>query len=111
MTSKKPYFPNNWKKYKDAPDEVFKPLTYEEFNDWRVCSWEFPDSVSCVIRVQRTDTLKVSEFVYERLSAATKKLDKLIQDPLNEITIADHDEIHLIKYFDEENPLLDTDGD
>ena len=28
MTSKKPYYPNNWKKYKDAPDEV-----YDSIND------------------------------------------------------------------------------
>ena len=51
MTSKKPYLPNNWKKYKDAPEEAFKSLSWEEFHDWRVCSWELPESVCCVIRV------------------------------------------------------------
>ena len=109
MTSKKPYLPNNWKKYKDAPEEAFKSLSWEEFHDWRVCSWELPESVCCVIRVQRADTLKVSEFVYERGAAATKKLDKLMQDPLNEITIADNEEIHLIRAFDES--LFDAEGD
>ena len=54
-----------------------------------------------MIRVQRSDTGKVTEFVYERGSAATKKLDKLMQDPLNEITIADNEEIHLIRAFDD----------
>ena len=52
---------------------------------------------------------KVSVFVYERGSAATKKLDKLMQDPLNEITIADNEEIHLIRAFD--GSEFDTEAD
>ena len=102
MTSKKPYYPNNWKKYKDAPDEVFKSLSFADFCSWRLLSWELPESVCCIIRVSRKDTGKVTEFVYERGSAATKKLDKLMQDPLNEITIADNEEIHLISAIDDD---------
>ena len=108
MTSKKPYFPNNWKKFKDAPDEVFQPLSWEEFHDWRVCSWELPESVCCIIRVSHKETGKVTEYVYERGSAATKKLDKLMTDPNNEITIADNEEIHLIRSF---HPLDGFDND
>ena len=97
MTSKKPYFPNNWKKFKDAPDDVFKPLSYQEMHDWRICSWDIPESVCCIIRVSKIDTGKVEEHIYKSSRAATKKLDQLITDHNNEITIADHDEIHLIR--------------
>ena len=106
MTSKKPYFPNNWKKYKDAPEEVFQTLSFEEFHDWRVRSWDIPESVLCIIRVFNNKTCKVSEFVYKSGAHATKKLDKLMLDPHNEITICDEDEIHLIKHFDDDDPEL-----
>ena len=100
MTSKKPYFPNNWQKWKDAPDDVFKTVTYEEFNDWKVCSWELPDSVACIIRSQDKVTGKTEEFVYQSQKAAGKRIEKLIQNENNEITICGHDEIHLLTYGD-----------
>ena len=28
--SGKAYYPNNWEHYKDAPDEMFEPHTFEE---------------------------------------------------------------------------------
>ena len=113
MTSKKPYYPNNWKKFKDAPDEVFKPLSYQEMHDWRICSWDIPESVCCIIRVSKRDTGKVEELIYKSARAATKKLDQLITDPNNEITIADHDEIHLIRsVIGDSDPFgADFDGD
>ena len=111
MTSKKPYLPNNWKKYKDLPAEHFKSVTFQDFHDWKLCAWELPESVCCLIRVERMDTGKVKEYAYQKGSAATKKLNQLIQDPNNEITICDDDEIHLIRY--EEMPFdgVDTDDD
>ena len=110
MTSKKPYYPNNWKKYKDAPDDVFKALSWEEFYDWRVCNWEFLDSITCVIRVENKKTGKVHEHSYQRFKSAQKKLAQLMADPDNVITVADCDEIHLIKHFDDDE-LLGLDSD
>ena len=109
MTSKKPYYPNNWKKYKDAPDEIFQSLPWEEFYDWRVCNWEFMDSVMAVIRVENTRTGKIKEHSYQRMKHATNKLQELMKDPDNVITIADCDEIHLIKHF-EDDELLGLDS-
>ena len=94
---KKDDFPNNWKRYKDAPAEAFHTVTYDEFHDWRVCSWDLPDNVQCIIRVSRVDTGKVKEYIYKTLNGASKKIHTLIQDPLNEITICDNEEIRLIR--------------
>ena len=100
MTSKEPYYPNNWKKFKDAPDEAFKSLSFEEFHDWRVCNWELPESVHCIIRCENTKTGKVKEYSYNRRMPAMKRLESLLQDQANEITIVDNEEIHLLKCED-----------
>ena len=50
MTKKKPYFPNNWKQYKDAPASWFDQILFEEFMDWKIAGWEMPSSVVCMIR-------------------------------------------------------------
>ena len=42
-------FPNNWKAYKDAPDDMFEPHTFEEVMDWKVAGWELPSSGNCLI--------------------------------------------------------------
>ena len=57
--SGKPYFPNNWQEYKDAPDEMFQPHTFDEIMNWKVAGWELPSSVSCIIRVHNNKTGKV----------------------------------------------------
>ena len=111
MTSKKPYFPNNWKKFKDAPDDVFKPLSWEEFHEWRVSYWELPESVCCIIRCENKNTGKVTEYSYSRGSAATKRLHKLLEDPNNEITIADTDEIFLLTHFADDALGIDPEHD
>ena len=92
----KGYFPHNWQKWKDAPEELFQPITFEDFNDWKISNWEIPDSVFCIIRVANKTTGKVKELVYQQPTAAHKKLLKLVEDPDNEVTICDNDAIHLI---------------
>ena len=94
--SKKPYFPHNIQKIMDAPDEVFQPISYEDFTEWKVCGWELPESIFCVFRVENKSTGKVKEIVYRRPEAARKKLLELVEDPDNEVTVCDNDAIHLI---------------
>ena len=94
MTSKKPYFPNNWAKYAKAPAEMFQDISWEDFHDWRLCQWELPENVTCIIRCKDTRTQKVEEFVYQNVRAAGVRIEKLMQNPFHEITIADADEIH-----------------
>ena len=96
MTQKKPYFPNNWAKYAKAPAEMFQEISWEEFHDWRLCQWELPENVNCIIRVAKKSTGAVKEYVYQSFSAAGKRIEREMEDPDNEITIADCNEIHLI---------------
>ena len=90
-------FPNNFDAIANAPAEIFEPVTYEEFITWRLCAWEIPSSVSCIIRAEHTETGKITEHVYSRDKAAQNRLIKYLQGGDHEITVANHDEIHLLK--------------
>jgi len=92
--ARKEYFPNNWQDYKDTPDSDFIPHTFEEVMSWKVGGWELPSSVCCVIRVTDVETKKISEHVYQKRSAAQKKVDQLLNTPNIEFTVADHEAIH-----------------
>ena len=50
MSGKRKEFPNNWQKFKDAPDDLFHQHTFDEIMDWRVGAWELPSNISCLIR-------------------------------------------------------------
>ena len=102
-------FPNNFDKYQKIPSERFKEIEYEEFMDWKVGGWELPGSVTCIIRADNMRTNKVTEYVYQRHGDAVKRIDKLMNDLDNVITICDSDEIHLISARSL-NELLDFDG-
>ena len=91
--SKRKYFDNNWEAINDAPSEVFEPCEWEIFHDWRLCYWELPSTVACIIRAKHKETGKVSEHVYRQTRAAKRKLFQLCQEGDYEITIADHDSI------------------
>ena len=93
-------FPNNFDKYQKIPSDKFKDIGYEEFMEWKVCGWELPGSVSCIIRADNVRTNKVKEYVYQRHGDAVKRIDKLMTDLDNVITICDNDEIHLISARD-----------
>ena len=98
MSGKRKYFPNNIKRIQDAPDEIFEPLEFEEVMAWRVCSWELPESVACVIRCDNRKTGKIKEFTYQQHASATKKLDALTKDPDNIVTIATQEAVHQLFY-------------
>ncbi len=100
MPKKKPYFPNNWKAYKDAPEECFAteaPLTFEEFMDWKIAGWEIPSSVSCIIRERNLKTDKVKEYVYQKEGAAQRKLKERMASGECEFTVCHADAIHLLR--------------
>ena len=75
---------------------MFQEISWEEFHDWRLCQWELPETVGCIIRCKNRQTHAVKEYVYQHMGPAGKRIEKLMQDPDNEITIADAEEIHLI---------------
>tara|TARA_B100000073_G_C23713879_1_gene565224 strand:+ start:193 stop:489 length:297 start_codon:yes stop_codon:yes gene_type:complete len=90
-------YPNNFDAIANAPDEVFEPCTYEEFITWRLCNWEIPSSVSCIIRAEHKETGAITEHVYSKETAAQNRLLKYLHGGEHEITIANHNEIHLLK--------------
>ena len=96
MTRKKPDFPNNWEAIESAPAEIFKAIEVEEFMDWRVSSWDMPDSVVCMIRSENMDDGTIKEYIYQRESDARKRLTKLKDENNQRITVATHDEIVLM---------------
>ena len=97
------YYPNNWELIKAAPDEVFEPCTWEEFYEWKLCAWEIPASVTCILRAERLDTGEITEHVYQKPKSAQKRLFQYMQDGEHEVTICNADSIHLVK--------LSTDND
>ena len=73
------YFPNNWKAYKESPDNFFIPLTYKDFFNWKVMGWVLPSSIACVIR-EEYQYGQISEKVYSQTAAAQKYLDSKTAD-------------------------------
>ena len=84
MKNKKPYFPNNWRAYKESPDEFFIPLTYKDFFNWKVMGWVLPSSVACVIREEKDG--KISERIYSQSQSADNYLTKQMSDKNNNTT-------------------------
>ena len=50
MSGRKKDFPNNWKRYKDAPDDMFMNHTFDEIMDYKIGVWQLPSSIHCIIR-------------------------------------------------------------
>ena len=105
MSGKKKYFPNNVRRIQSAPAEMFEQHEFEEVMEWRVCSWELPDTIAAVIRCENSKTGKIKEFVYQQPASATKKLATLTADPDNTVTIATQDAVHQL--YHELPSLLD----
>jgi len=59
--------------------------------------WEIPSSHCCIMRCENTRTGQISEFSYQRLHAAKRKLVELAMDDDNEILVADEESIALFK--------------
>lgn len=111
MSGKKPYFPNNWKRYKDADDSDFFDHTFQEVMDWKVAGWELPSNVFCIIRTTDLKTRKVKEFVYQKESAAQARIKKLLEAKTHEFCITTHETQHYVgpapEDDDEDDDLFD----
>ncbi len=98
------YYPNNWEKYKEAPESLFIDHTYDELMEWKVSNWELPSSVFCIIRATNTNTKKIKEYVYQRRSAAEKRIRRLLNTGGYEVSICTDEAIHHL-YHDNEITL------
>ena len=95
MTKK--YFPNNWNRLVKVPHQYFESLDYEDFMDWKMNGWEIAGSHECIIRTIDCESGKVKEYVYQRKSAARKRMLKLLNEQKHEILICTHDNIQHLK--------------
>ena len=100
MSGKKKYYPNNVSRIQKVPDSMFETHEFEELMEWRVCSWQLPSNIACIIRCDNKKTGKVKEFSYQQHASATKKIEKLLADPDNSVTIATEDSLHQLYYND-----------
>ena len=103
--AKKKYYPNNWKAYKDSPDDFFIPLSFNDFYQWKVMGWALPSSVACIIREEKDG--KISERVYSQSRAADKYLKKSIIDRKSTFTICDNSSVQLLYPKDRDLPFED----
>ncbi|AXF42069.1 hypothetical protein STIP37_8 [Synechococcus T7-like phage S-TIP37] len=108
MSGKAPYFPNNWKRFKEAPAELFETHTFEEIMEWKIAAWELPADVVCVIRATNLKTKKVKEHVYKRQHAAENKVRDYMDKQTHEFCVCTHDAIH---YVHPENVDYDDSSD
>ena len=97
---KRKYFPNNVRRIQLVPDEMFETHEYDELMEWRVCSWELASNIACIIRCENKATGKIQEFTYQQHKSATKKLEKLLADPDNTVTVATDEAVHQLFYKD-----------
>lgn len=95
--SKQPYYPNNWRAFKDAPDETFETLTFDEFMDWKIAGWQIPSSVYCIVRDYNKRTGKIKEYVYQRPDHAEKKLNNLMLRGDSEITVTTDNQVTILR--------------
>ena len=100
---KKPYYPNYLPSIMAAPAEVFPPMPFDEFMDWKIGGFELPSSIACVIRVRDLKRNKTKEYTYKRSDAARKFVAKLMEQNRYEFTIVNHDAVHFLtpKYIEE----------
>ena len=114
MSGKK-YFPNNWQKWKDAPEDLFMPHTFDEIMDFKIAAWELSSNISCVIRESNLLTKKVKEYVYRNTpsarAAAQKRVRQLMHKDGIEFTVCTPEQIHFVSQLDiddyEDEPTYD----
>jgi hypothetical protein len=99
MNGKK-YFPNNWQKWKDAPEDIFMTHTFDEIMDFKIAAWELPSNIACVIRESNLETKKVKEYVYQRTHAAERKVQQLLNKEGIEFTVCTSSQIHFVSPHD-----------
>ena len=74
------YFPNNCEAIRHTPPEFFAPLTYKQFEDWKIYGYEIPDSVFAIIRMRDEETGKYSEKFYNTERGAKNCIERCMRD-------------------------------
>ena len=94
------YFPNNWARYKAAPDDFFEPHTFMEIMAYKLLAWELKPGICAIIRVTNSETKRTEEFVYKRRSAVDRRIEDLITKPHLEFTVCTPELIQAVSAHD-----------
>ncbi len=116
MPKKKPYFPNNWRAIKDAPEDIFISMPFEQLMEWKLDGYQIPSSINCIMRVTSLSTGKIEEHVYTNERSAKRKLVSMLDEDKEgyEFAICAHDTIHHIfpkGMYEEDEHDLEIDED
>ena len=84
-------FPNNFERIRKADSRHFEAVTWEEFYEWRLCQWELPSSICCILRAEHKETGKITEHVYQRPSAVAKRLKAYDKQGTHDVILASHE--------------------
>ena len=95
--SKKKYYPNNWKQYKDSPDDMFFSIPFDEFMSWKIAGWELPSSIACIIREDNRTTGKVTEHVYSTVGHGKRKARAIMAKGESEFTVCTPQAVHFMQ--------------
>ncbi len=90
---KRRYYPNNWKQYKDSPDDMFIEHPYDEFMAWKIDGWELPCACTCIIRAEENG--KIKEYAYQTQGHAKRRIERLVKNQQN-FVVCDNDAIQPI---------------
>jgi hypothetical protein len=96
MTKKNRYFPNKCAKLRAVPAELFEPIEFDEFMDWKIAGWMIPPDVLCIIREENQKNGRIKEYVYKREHAARKKANE-IMDAGNNFIICTANQLNQMK--------------
>lgn len=77
---RKDYYPNKVETIMKAPSELFEPLEFDDFMEWRGESWELSEGFHSVIRIHNKKSGKISEKAYKSRAAAINRVKKLMKD-------------------------------
>ena len=73
------YYPNNWREIKDAPDEYFPAMDFEDFRAWKVHGYELPANVFGIVRSESKHGGKTNEYTYKSEYQARNRVKKEVQ--------------------------------
>ena len=77
---RKDYYPNKIETIMKAPSELFEPLDFDDFMEWRGDAWELSDGFHSVIRIHNKKSGKIREKAYKSRAAAINRVKKLMKD-------------------------------
>lgn len=85
-------FPNKWDEVMSTDISEIDSLDFESMLATAE-TWHIPSKYCCVIRAQNQKTGQISEFAYQRMAPARKKVLSLSKDTQYKFIIADDDAI------------------